>query len=134
MKIGIQERYRVVVPDRYLKTRFVDDQVTIHRQGHTVVSTDMAMELLEGDRAAVIYVPVADVQGARLLPSETRYRCRWKGEAIYHDVHLPDGTVLKDAAWAYPSAPDELALLRSQISFDTGLFQTGLDSRRLNGK
>lgn len=129
MKIGMQERYRVVVPDRYLKTRFVDEPITIYLGDHAVVTTDMSLQLLEGERPAVTYVPMADIDGATLVPSQTRYQCRWKGEAQYYDVHMPDGGVIADGVWAYPSAPDELALLRAQVAFDPSHFTEQVTSR-----
>lgn len=130
MKIRMQERYRVVVPDRYLKIRFVDDIVCIRQGDHALVSTDLGLQLLEGERPAVTYIPFEEIVGATLQPSDTRYSCRWKGEASYYDVHLPDGTVIADGAWGYPSAPDELALLRTQVSFDTARFTETFDSSR----
>ncbi|MGQ7845113.1 DUF427 domain-containing protein [Granulosicoccus sp. 3-233] len=122
MKIRMQERYRVVVPDRYLKTRFLEELVSVRQGNHTLITTDLALQLLEGERQPVTYVPLEEVRGAVLQATDTRYTCRWKGEARYYDVHLPDGAVIPDGAWAYPAAPDELALLRTQVSFDTARF------------
>lgn len=118
MKIRMLERYRVVVPDRYLKIRFVDESVSIRHADHTLAITDLALQLLEGERPAVTYVPVEEIDSATLQPSDTRYHCRWKGEASYYHVLLPDGTLIRDGAWGYPAAPDELALLRTQVAFD----------------
>lgn len=122
MKIRMLERYRVVVPDRYLKTRFIEQLVSIWHGDQKLITTDLALHLLEGERPAVTYVPMEEIDGAVLEPSDTRYHCRWKGEASYFDVHLNDGTVIVDGAWGYPAAPDELALLRTQVSFDTASF------------
>ncbi len=122
MKIRMLERYRVVIPDRYLKTRFVEQLVSIKQGDHTLITTDLALQMLEGERPAVTYVPMEEIVGATLHASDTTFSCRWKGEARYYDVHLPDGTIIPDGAWGYPAAPDELALLRTQVSFDTASF------------
>ncbi len=122
MKIRMLERYRVVVPDRYLKTRFIEELVTIMHGEHKLITTDLALQLLEGERKPVTYVPLEEIDGALLQDSDTTYSCRWKGEARYYNVQLPDGVIIPDGAWGYPSAPDELALLRTQISFDTTRF------------
>lgn len=129
MKIRMHERYRVVVPDRYLKTRFIEDLVSIRHAGQALITTDLALHLLEGERPAVTYVPMEEIDGATLEPSETRYNCRWKGDARYFDVHLTDGTIIVDGAWGYPAAPDELALLRTQVSFDTSVFTEDFNAR-----
>ncbi|NND91596.1 MAG: DUF427 domain-containing protein [Granulosicoccus sp.] len=118
----IRESYRVVAPDRFLSTRFIDELVTITSSGTPVVKTGNALELVEGERAAVTYVPLNDVSGAILRESATRFQCRWKGEARYYDVNLPGGETILDGAWAYPSAPDELAAIRSRVAFDPAHF------------
>ena len=118
----MQESYRVVVPDRFLTAHFIDEVVTIRNGEHVIVETDHAVRLLEGDRSGVTYVPVDDIDGATLRVSGTRYHCRWKGDAMYYDVHLNSDEVITDGAWAYPDAPDEIALLQTRIAFDTAQF------------
>ena len=121
----MRESYRVVVPDRYLKTRFVDELLSIGIGADVLLTTDSAVQLLEGDRAPVAYVPRAAIDaadGLSLLPSDTRYQCRWKGEARYFDIQLGSGTIIKDGAWAYQDAPDDIALLRDRVAFDAASF------------
>lgn len=125
----MRESYRVIVPDRYLSTRFIDDVVTVRFGNHLLIETDYALRLHEGDRSPVTYVPVNEITGATLQVSVTEYNCRWKGRARYHDVHLPDGQVITDGAWTYPEAPDELALLRKQLAFDTNIFEESFTSK-----
>ncbi len=118
----MRESYRVVVPDRFLTTDFIDEVVTIRNGEHVVIETDHAVRLLEGDRPGVTYVPVDEIDGATLQASGTQYHCRWKGDATYYDVNLSSGEVIVDGAWAYPDAPDEIALLQKRIAFDTAQF------------
>ena len=66
MKIRMMERYRVVVPDRYLKTRFVEKLVTLSHHEHPLITTDLALQLLEGERKPVTYVPLEEIDGALL--------------------------------------------------------------------
>ncbi|ASJ75128.1 DUF427 domain-containing protein [Granulosicoccus antarcticus] len=130
MTIRMRESYRVIVADRYLSTRFIDDVVEVLWGNHVVIETDYALRLLEGDRTPVTYVPINEITGATLQVSDTAYNCRWKGAARYYDVHLSNGEVVLDGAWAYPEAPDELALLRKQIAFDTEQFSEIFTSKR----
>ncbi len=118
----MRESYRVVVPDRFLRTDFIEEVVTIHHGDQLLVETDNAVRLLEGERPGVTYVPMGEVDGAMLQASGTRFHCRWKGEARYYDIQLSSGEVIVDGAWAYPDAPDEIALLQTRIAFDTARF------------
>lgn len=118
----MRESYRVVAPDRFLTTDFIDDVVTIRHGEHVVIRTDHAVRFLEGERPGVTYVPVDEIHGATLKASGTEYHCRWKGDARYYDIHMSSGEVIPDGAWAYPDAPDEIALLQTRIAFDTTRF------------
>ena len=118
----MRESYRVVAPDRFLTTHFVDEIVTIRVGEQVVIETDHAVQLLEGDRPGVTYVPMDDIEGATLQASGTQFHCRWKGEATYYDVHLSSGHVVADGAWAYADAPDEIALLQTRVAFDRAQF------------
>ena len=120
--ITMRESYRVVAPDRFLTTDFIDEVVTIRHGEHVVVNTDHAVRLLEGDRPGVTYVPVGEFHGATLQASRTEYHCRWKGNARYYDIQLSSGELIADGAWAYPDAPDEIVLLQTRIAFDTARF------------
>ena len=87
-----------------------------------MIESDHAVQLLEGDRPGVIYVPMDDIDGATLQASGTQYHCRWKGDATYYDVNLSSGEVIADGAWAYLDAPGEIALLQTRIAFDRAQF------------
>ena len=52
---------------------------------------------IEGNR----YFPPDAVRAGVLTPSDTPYRCPWKGDCQYFDVHAGD-EVLADRAWSYP--------------------------------
>lgn len=52
-----------------------------------------------------------------LVPTATRTRCPYKGEASYWTVQLPDGRELVDAAWGYPEPLPESTRIAGRISF-----------------
>ena len=62
--------------------------------------TDRALELHEGSRAPVLYVPREDVAMALLDPTERHSTCPMKGEASYFSVVTPEAR-LDNAVWSY---------------------------------
>ena len=112
--------YRVVAPDRYLTLRDEPAEVTVRVAGVVVARSARAARLAEGDRPEVLYLPREDVDGT-LVPSPRRFECRWKGPAQYFHLELAD-RAFEDAAWGYPSAPDDLAGLRERVAFDPAVF------------
>ena len=113
--------YRVVAPDRYLRTAPADGPVTVSLRGRPVARSDRAVALLEGDRPAVWYLPKDDVAPAGLVRSERTYACRWKGDATYFHVRL-DGARVDDGAWEYADPPVGLEALADRVAFDATAF------------
>ena len=76
---------------------------------HVVAETVRALEAKETAGAPVPYLPPADVKTEWLVPNGRTSVCEWKGAAVSHDLLLPDGTQVADAAWTYPDPFDDLA-------------------------
>lgn len=125
----MKKGYRVIAPDRYLRCEPVDGEVEVQHDGKRIAHSARAERLHEGDRDAAIYVPVDDIDGAQLVPSDTVYHCRWKGDAAYADVVLDDGTRLADGAWRYDTPPDDLAAIAGHVSFDPARFSVEVSQR-----
>lgn len=51
------------------------------------------------------------------VPTATRTRCPYKGEAHYWSLRLPDGRELVDAVWSYPEPLPESSRIAGQLSF-----------------
>ena len=118
--------YRVIAPDRYLRVLDGEVSVTVYLGEERFASSDRAVRLVEGDRDEVLYLPLADVDASRLVPSGRRFRCRWKGDAAYYHVDLRDRTI-ENVAWSYPEAPDAIAALRDRVAFDLAAFDVRVD-------
>ena len=116
------QSYRVVAPDRYLKLVKLSANIKVTYHGELVLSTDEAYQLFEGDRPPVLYFDLSDAIKARLQSSDTRYSCRWRGEAVYFHYQLDSGEQLTDALWSYTQAPDDVALLRHLFALDAARF------------
>lgn len=87
------------------------------KAGDTVVAdTTRALTLQESTYPPVYYVPVADVDPARLRPSEHRTYCPYKGDASYHSLAGPDGE-LTDAVWTYHEPYEAVAAIKDHVAF-----------------
>jgi uncharacterized protein (DUF427 family) len=73
----------------------------IVRVGSDVVAdTTAALTLYEAGYRPVHYIPIEDVDRARLRPSSTSTYCPYKGDASYYGIAGPDGEI-EDAIWTY---------------------------------
>ncbi len=73
---------------------------TIRAKGAIIGETSQAVELLEGGRAPVIYVPREDMAMAFLDRSDRQSTCPHKGTASYYSVVTPEGR-LENVVWSY---------------------------------
>ena len=84
--------------------------------GTLVAESDHPVVLCETDLPDRFYLSPADVR-VPIDPNPTRTRCPYKGEAGYWDLTLPDGRVLTDAAWSYPTPLPESTRIAGLLSF-----------------
>ena len=62
------------------------------------------------------YLPKLDVRQDLLIPTTTRTRCPYKGEAVYWSAQA-EGELLQDIAWSYPAPIPEAAKIENLIAF-----------------
>lgn len=89
------------------------------RAGDAVLAeSTRALELVEGARAGVIYIPRGDVAMALLERSTRRTTCPWKGEASYFSITTPAGPIA-DAVWSYESPKSGCEGIAGYLAFYT---------------
>lgn len=80
--------------------------------------------LAESDDTIVIennhYFPPASLHQQYLVPSKTKTRCHWKGEASYYTL-VVDGKENIDAAWFYPQPKEKARQIKDYIAFWKGV-------------
>ncbi len=92
------------------------DQHWIVRDGDTVLpQSRRTLVVEETGYERVIYFPPEDVSIQRLIQTDDRSTCPFKGEARYF-VHAVSENK-QPIAWTYPSVYDEVALIQGHISF-----------------
>lgn len=102
--------------------------VEILKDGEPLAESRNALKLEERGYPPRYYVPAMDVRTERLVPSETRTRCPFKGLAEYFHFETEAG-LLADVAWSYPEPVAEVRELAGHIAFH----QEALDPVRIDG-
>lgn len=92
--------------------------VTVSAGAQTLGISHRALDLVEGGRPAVIYVPRADIDMTALQPTDRRTTCPLKGVASYFSIRTPGG-VLENAVWSYEHPPADLAGIAGHLAFYT---------------
>jgi uncharacterized protein (DUF427 family) len=86
--------------------------VTVRANGEIVAESDRPLLLFETGLPARAYVPLEDVRGDLLEPSDTTTICPYKGVASYWAVNG-----IADAAWSYREPIPEAAGIEGLVSF-----------------
>lgn len=87
----------------------------VAEDGTDVARSERATLVFETGAPPRFYLPREDV-AAELVPSATRSRCPYKGEATYHSVRLGE-RVVEDAAWSYEEPLEGALGVRGLVSF-----------------
>lgn len=92
---------------------------TVRASGSVIAESRNALELLEGDRPAVIYFPRADVAMAMLDATAHKTHCPHKGDATYYSIDAKN-RVLENAVWSYEDPKDDVAVIKDHLAFHEG--------------
>ncbi|WP_214368244.1 DUF427 domain-containing protein [Pseudonocardia sp. H11422] len=87
------------------------------RFGDTVIAESTAPVVLSETALPNRWYLSPDDVRVPLEPTATRTHCPYKGEASYVSARLPDGQVLTDVAWSYPTPLPESSRIAGLLSF-----------------
>ncbi len=96
--------------------------------GQLLGATERAVHVLETGHAAALYLPLDELDPARLQASDTHTYCPFKGDANYWSVKL-SGDVVADVFWEYARPFDEVAGLQGYA----GVYLNRVSAVHLNG-
>ena len=88
-------------------------RVQVKFNGEIIADTKDAIRLDEADYPAVYYIPRKDVKMDRLVRSNHRTYCPFKGHASYYS--LKDGPA--NAVWSYEQPYDEMTVINERLAF-----------------
>lgn len=97
--------------------------------GEAVADTHRPRLLFETGLPTRYYIPKTDVRLERLVESDTRTRCPYKGEARYYSVRAA-GRLYSDIAWYYPYPVPECPKIENLVCF----FDEHVDQIRVDGE
>jgi len=96
-----------------------------------VAETHAARRMLETSHPPTFYLPLVDVDPARLVKVSGGSFCEWKGKAEYYDV-VAGSLRAPRAGWAYPAPiDDDFADLAGMIAFYATTLVCFVDGERV---
>lgn len=112
------DEIRVHPPDPYhrIDVRASSRHVRVLLDGEVLAETTRPRMLFETGLPPRFYMPLDDVRGDLLEPSDSTTRCAYKGEASYWGVRI-GGTLHEDLLWCYRDPEPEGEGVRSLVAF-----------------
>jgi uncharacterized protein (DUF427 family) len=87
--------------------------------GSTVLGQSRrALALKEGSYPPVVYVPREDIDMGRLVRTNHKSSCPWKGQATYYSIK-GDFAKFANAVWSYETPKPEMAAIAGHLAFYT---------------
>jgi uncharacterized protein (DUF427 family) len=103
--------------------------VRIERDGQMLAETERPHLLFETHLPVRFYLPLDDVDGERLRPSDRRTSCAYKGEASYWSVAVGD-RVVPDLAWTYAAPLPDAVEITGLVAFFDERVDVTVDGQR----
>ena len=93
----------------------VSDYITVFHLGQELVSTNLAVRVLETSHPPSYYLPISDFAEGVLVPTEGKTLCEFKGAASYFDIVVGD-TIIPNAAWTYENPAKGFESLEGKVA------------------
>jgi uncharacterized protein (DUF427 family) len=100
-------------PEHRLTAKPAGVRVRVTFNGEVIADSRDAIRLDEDGCATVYYIPRRDVRMDRLVRSDHRTYCPFKGTASYYS--LKNGA--ENAVWTYEQPYDEMSAIRESLAF-----------------
>ena len=104
-------------PDHPITVTPAGRRVVVRAGEQVIADTGRAMELREASYPPVLYIPLDDVDGSRLAPSDARTYCPYKGEASYFDIVADSHPAMEGAVWYYPDPYPAVSEIKGMVAF-----------------
>ncbi|WP_394821253.1 DUF427 domain-containing protein [Pendulispora albinea] len=102
-------------PEHRITVEPVKDRVKVAFDGEILADTVRAVRLREANYPPVYYVPRQDVKMERLVRTDHRTHCPFKGDASYFS--LAGTRPVVNAVWSYETPFDEVMDIKERLAF-----------------
>jgi uncharacterized protein (DUF427 family) len=100
-------------PDHRIITKPAGVRVRVKLKGELIADSRDVLRMEEGTYPPVYYFPRKDVKMDRLVRSNHRTHCPFKGDASYYS--FKDGA--ENAVWSYEEPFDEMQAIKERLAF-----------------
>lgn len=104
--------------DTSIEIRRAPGKWVVFALGGIFGETNRALQVLEGDRKPVIYIPREDIAMAFFDRTDHVTHCPHKGDATYYSLDTKS-RMLHNAAWSYEDPLPQVAQIKDHLAFDT---------------
>ncbi len=108
---------RIPGPDHPITITASRARVRVRGGGELIADTTEALELKESTYPVVHYIPRSAVNMDRLVKTEDRTRCPYKGEASYFSIVGKDGARIDNAVWSYETPYPAMKEIAGYLAF-----------------
>lgn len=102
-------------PYKRIDIRRSSRPIRIEIDGAVIAEASWAMHLYETSLPVRFYLPRTSVDWDRLVPSETRSVCPYKGHAQYFNI-VVNGKMYRDLVWWYYTTPLDALAVQNMVS------------------
>ena len=102
-------------PEHHVDLEHGPARVQVIFNGEIIADSTDVITVKESDHDPVYYLPREHVKMDRLIRTDHRTYCPFKGEASYFT--LSNGRTAKNAVWSYEQPYDEVAAIKGRVAF-----------------
>jgi uncharacterized protein (DUF427 family) len=103
-------------PDHPIAIVAAPDRVRVIFAGRIVADSKRALLLHEASYPPVAYIPREDVDMTRLVRTDRRTHCPYKGAASYYSIRAA-GRIAENAVWSYEQPLANVAEIAFYVAF-----------------
>ena len=107
---------RIPGPDHPISVEPVGRRVIVKVAGQVIANSAGALRLQEASYPAVLYIPRSDVDLSKLLRTEHKTYCPYKGDCNYYSIPA-GGEKAVNAVWTYEKPYKSVAAIKEHLAF-----------------
>jgi uncharacterized protein (DUF427 family) len=107
---------RIPGPDHPISITPSNRRVVVKVAGHVIADSKSALQLQEASYPAVLYIPRADVDMAKLQRTEHVTYCPYKGDCSYYSIPS-GGEKAANAVWTYEHPYASVSGIKEHLAF-----------------